>query len=80
VYISFTVFSSIDRTLQENRELDLEFCNMLRRRSDAYSAEFKSDDGGYRVYNDEDIESKHDVNTSAKRKEPSPEQWKGTYS
>lgn len=70
--------SSIDRTLQESRELDLEFSNMLRQRSDAYSAESKSDDGGYRVYNENNSESKQNMTISSKRKEMSIEQWDGT--
>jgi hypothetical protein len=51
---------------------------MLRRRSDAHSAESKSDDGVYRVYNDEVIQPKYGVNIPAKRKDLSPEQWNGT--
>jgi hypothetical protein len=52
---------------------------MLRRRSDAHSAESKSDDGGYRVYNDEIVKPKYDENIPAKSKDLSPEQWNGTY-
>lgn len=59
---------------------------MLRQRSDAYSVESKSDDGGYsgrgrvRVMSDEDIEPKNNLNISlTNRKELSTEQWNGTY-
>ena len=59
---------------------------MLRQRSDAYSVESKSDDGGYRGrgrvrgMRDEDIEPKNDLNISfTNRKELSTEQWNGTY-
>lgn len=59
---------------------------MLRQRSDAYSVESKSDDGGYvgmgrgRTMRDEDIEPKNDLNISfTNRKELSIEQWNGTY-
>ena len=57
---------------------------MLRRRSDAYSAESKSDrssrdDGRYRGYSDEDFESQNSSSFLLKGKQLSSEQWNGTY-